>query len=227
MAGESFELVIGDKNFSSWSLRPWLLMTQANIPFREINIRLRQPDSKEQILKHSPSGQVPALKWRGIVVPDSLAICETVAELFPEKGLWPADPVARARARSAVAEMHSGFMDLRRDMPMDILSRMPGQGHTPEALAAARRVVALWAGLRETYGRRAPGDEGFLFGRFGVVDAMYAPVVTRFATYGVDPANLDDKEGLAASYMKAILALPALQLWTQGAKAEMEARGLL
>jgi len=227
MADETFKLVIGDKNYSSWSLRPWLLMTHANIPFSEVSVRLRQPDTREQILKYSPSGQVPALLWRDIVVPDSLAICETLAELFPEKGLLPSDPLARARARSAAAEMHSGFMDLRREMPMDIVGHMPGQGHTPEALAAAQRVNTLWAELRETYGRRHPEDKGFLFGRFGVADAMYAPVVTRFATYEVKPEGLGDRQGLAAAYMQTILRLPAMQLWAQGAKAEMQARGTL
>jgi len=225
MADEIFELVIGDKNYSSWSLRPWLLISEAKIPFREINVRLRQPSTKDDILKHSPTGQVPALKWRGAVIPDSLAICETIAELFPDRGLWPADPLAKARARSASAEMHAGFMDLRREMPMDIINRFPGQGHTEEALAAAKRVVTLWRELRSSFGSQTAGDQGFLFGRFGVVDAMYAPIVTRFATYGVDVAALGDKDGLAGAYMKAVLALPSFRLWAEGAVEEMRARG--
>ncbi len=226
MADGIFELVIGDKNYSSWSLRPWLLMSEAKIPFREINIRLRQPHSREDILKHSPTGQVPALKWRGAVIPDSLAICETIAEMFPERGLWPSDPLAKARARSASAEMHAGFMDLRREMPMDIINRFPGQGHTAEALAAASRVVAIWRELRGTYGPQTAGDEGFLFGRFGVVDAMYAPVITRFVTYGVEMADLGDKDGLAGAYMKSVLALPSFRLWADGAAEEMRARAV-
>jgi glutathione S-transferase len=227
MVSDTFELVIGDKNYSSWSLRPWLLLSEAQIPFREINIRLRQPNSKEEILKHSPSGQVPALKWRGTVIPDSLAICETVAELFPDKKLWPDDALARARARSAAAEMHSGFGDLRRDMPMDLINRFPGEGHSQEALAAASRVVALWRELRRGFGAAHSEDQGFLFGRFGVVDAMYAPVATRFQTFGVKLAELGDSGGQAQAYMQTLLGLASLQRWTEGAKAEMQAHGLV
>lgn len=222
MAAE-FELVIGDKNWSTWSLRPWLLMRQAGIPFTETSIRLRQPDTKSQILVHSPTGFVPALKWRGLVIGDSLAICETMADLFPGKKLWPQDPLARAVARSAAAEMHSGFQDLRRDMPMAVLERHLGEGHTEEALANVKRVIALWRGLRGRFGQQAPEDHGFLFGHFTVADAMYAPVVTRLETYGVDLTALGD-DGVARAYMDAVMTLPSMRDWISGAEAEEKAK---
>lgn len=221
---EDFELVIGDRNWSSWSLRPWLAMKVAGIPFREAHIRLRQDDTRAQALRHSPSGLVPALKWQDNVIPDSLAICETLADFFPEKKLWPEDPIARAMGRSAAAEMHSGFADLRRDMPMDIVNRHPGEGHSEAALANARRIVDIWRGLRTRFGRPAGGDQGFLFGHFTIADAMYAPVVTRFRTYGVDLAKLGD-DGLEKAYMDAVLKLPALREWEEGARREMAVRG--
>lgn len=220
---EDFELVIGDKNWSSWSLRPWLAMKVAGIPFREAHIRLRREDTHAQALRHSPSGLVPALKWRGVTISDSLAICETLADLFPEKRLWPQDAIARALGRSASAEMHSGFVDLRRDMPMDIVDRRPGEGHSEAALANARRVVEIWRGLRVRFGRASEEDRGFLFGHFTIADAMYAPVVTRLRTYGVDLANLGD-DGLASGYMETVLALPALREWEDGANREMASR---
>ncbi|MBC7103599.1 MAG: glutathione S-transferase family protein [Parvibaculum sp.] len=223
MTGSEFELVIGDKNWSSWSLRPWLLMRQAGIPFTETSIRLRQPDTKAQILAHSPTGFVPALKWRGGVIGDSLAICETIADLFPAKALWPSDALARALARSAAAEMHSGFQNLRREMPMAVLERHPGIGQTEEALADARRIVDLWRGLRVRFGRQAEEDQGFLFGRFSVTDAMYAPVVTRFATYDADLNALGD-DGTVRAYMNAIMTLPSMQDWIKGAEMEETAK---
>lgn len=223
MTTDDLELVIGDKNWSSWSFRAWLAMKAVGIPFRETHIRLRRDDTKEQILKHSPSGQVPALKWRGMVVVDSLAICETVADLFPEKALWPEDALARAMARSAAAEMHSGFIDVRRDMSMDIINRYPGEGHSESALIAARRIIDIWRSSRARFGHTASKDEGFLFGRFSIADAMYAPVVTRFRTYGVNLAALGD-DGSAKAYMQAVLSLPAFREWEAGAEVEMAAR---
>lgn len=218
-----FELVIGDKNWSTWSLRPWLLMKVAGVPFREAHIRLRQDDTRAQVLRHSPSGMVPALKWEGNVISDSLAICETIADFFPEKKLWPTDRLARAMARSAACEMHSGFMELRRDMPMDVINRYPGEGHSEGALAHARRIVEIWRNLRSRFGKNAARDERFLFGSFTIADAMYAPVVSRFRTYGVDLAALGD-DGLAKAYMEAVLTLPAFREWEEGAKREMAAR---
>lgn len=221
MSAGIFELVIGDKAWSSWSFRPWIAMKVAGIPFDEIHIRLRQDDTREQILVHSPSGQVPALKWRGRVISDSLAICETLADLYPEKSLWPADPLARAFARSASAQMHSGFIDLRRDMPMDMLNRFPGVGHTEPALAAAARIVDIWRDSRLNFGQKATKDQGFLFGGFSIADAMFAPVVSRFETYEVDLGDLGDNGGIARTYMDLMLALPAFIEWQEGAKAEI------
>jgi glutathione S-transferase len=225
MAAAIFELVIGDKCWSSWSLRPWIAMKVAGIPFDEIHIQLRQDDTKDQILAHSPSGHVPALKWRGEVISDSLAICETIADLYPEKSLWPSDPVARAIARSIAAQMHSGFVDLRRDMPMDVLNRYPGEGHSESALAAARRVVEIWREARTDFGKNAPKDSGFLFGAFSIADAMFAPVVSRFDTYAVDLGALGDTGGIAEAYMKTMLTLPAYVEWVEDAKAEVATRG--
>lgn len=224
MSGGIFELVIGDKAWSTWSFRPWIAMKVAGIPFDEVHIRLRQDDTKEQILVHSPSGQVPALKWRGQVISDSLAICETLADLYPEKSLWPANPLARAFARSAAAEMHSGFTGLRRDMPMDMLNKFPGVGHTDEALSAAARIVDIWREARITFGQKATREQGFLFGSFSIADAMFAPVVSRFETYDVDLDKLGDSDGIAQAYMDLMLALPAFVEWRDGAKAEMAAR---
>lgn len=206
------QLVIGDKNFSSWSLRPWLLLKQAGIPFQEVPVRLRQADTRAQILAHSPAGKVPVLMDAGLLVWDSLAICEYVAEQasLANLNLWPEDPRARAEARSVSAEMHAGFPALRQQMSMEVLARHPGAGHTPEALADAARIAAIWTSCRERFAAAGP----FLFGAFSVADAMYAPVAFRFQTYGValDPA--------AAAYRDTLLALPAMREWVDGAQAE-------
>jgi len=216
MSGTKYTLVIGDKNFSSWSLRPWLAMQQCRIPFFEERIRLRQPESKAAILRHSPSGKVPALQLDGLVICDSLAILEFIAERHPEHGLWPRDHEARALARSVSAEMHSGFVTLRNEMSMDLLARLP----TPpigEALESdITRIVAIWRDCRLRHGRAGP----FLFGAFSNADAMFAPVATRFRTFGVDLARFGD-DGQAAEYARTILALPEMAEWTAGAEAEV------
>lgn len=209
------QLVIGNKNFSSWSLRPWLLLKQAGLPFREIPVRLRQADTKAQILLHSPSGKVPALIDDDLTVWDSLAICEYLAEKASLKqvDLWPADPKARAEARSVSAEMHSGFAALRQQMSMEVAARRPGEGQTPEVLADIARIADLWTSCRERFAAAGP----FLFGDFSVADAMYAPVAFRFHTYGVELPPL------AAAYRDTLLALPAMQEWAAGARAEVGA----
>jgi glutathione S-transferase len=144
-----FTLVIGDKNTSSWSLRPWLVLKQAGVAFDEVQVRLRLPDSKQNILRHSPSGFVPVLKHNGLTIWDSLAIAEYLAEQFPQKHLWPADGAARARARSISAEMHSGFAPLRTHMSMDLLGSHPGQGHDQEGVAGnISRVQEIWRDAR-------------------------------------------------------------------------------
>ena len=209
------QLVIGNKNFSSWSLRPWLLLKQAGLPFREIPVRLRQADTKAQILAHSPSGKVPALIDGDLPVWDSLAICEYLAEKasLNHVDLWPADPKARAEARSVSAEMHSGFAALRQQMSMEVAASRPGEGQTPEVLADIARIAALWTSCRERFAAAGP----FLFGDFSVADAMYAPVAFRFHTYGVELPPL------AAAYRDTLLALPAMQEWAAGARAEVGA----
>ena len=219
MSVTNYTLVIGDKAFSSWSLRPWLAMRHCRIPFAEERIRLRQPESKAEILRLSPSGKVPALHADGVIVSDSLAILEFLAERHPELGLWPRDPEARAVARSVSAEMHSGFVTLRNEMSMDLLVRLP----TPpigEALESdITRIVAIWRDCRARHGGAGP----FLFGTFSNADAMFAPVATRFRTYSVDLASFGD-DGQAADYARTILALPEMAEWTHGAEAEMRER---
>jgi glutathione S-transferase len=203
-------LVIGNKRFSSWSLRPWLALKQAGLPFREIVVLLRRPETKAEILKYSPSGKVPYLIDGALGIWDSLAIVEYLNELKPEAGLWPSDRGARAVARAISAEMHSGFPALRQHLGMD-LQREPARGEWPaEAAADIERVQAIWAECRQRFGSGGP----FLFGRFSAADAMYAPVVTRFHRYGVP---LDPK---LAAYRDAVLALPAMQDWTAAARKE-------
>jgi glutathione S-transferase len=216
-----YTLVIGDKNLSSWSLRPWLAMKQCGIPFAEECIRLRQPDSKAEILRRSPSGKVPALKTGTGVVWDSLAILDYLAERHPERNLWPEDDAARVMARSISAEMHSGFAALRNDMSMDLLSKLPAPPISAALEADIRRIAAIWQEARARFGRGGP----FLFGLFSVADAMYAPVATRFRTYGVDLARFGDG-GTGGGYATAILALPAMAEWTEGAEREVRERSV-
>lgn len=204
------KLVLGDRSFSSWSLRPWLAAKQAGLPFDEVSVRLHQPGAKENILRHSPSGKVPCLIDGDTVVWDSLAICEYLAELAP--ALWPAERAARAEARSVSAEMHSGFTALRQNMGMDLRAAKPGQGRTPESEADIARIVAIWESCRSRHAAGGP----FLFGAFSIADAMYAPVVWRFVSYAValPPA--------AQAWADAMLALPAMREWQAGALAETE-----
>ncbi len=219
MPAANYTLVIGDKNLSSWSLRPWLAMAHLGIPFEEERIRLRQPESKATILHHSPSGKVPALKTNGFVVCDSLAILEYLADAHPGLSLWPAAAEARALARAVSAEMHSGFATLRNEMPMDLTSRLPTPPIGPELGNDIRRIVAIWRELRHAYGSGGP----FLFGAFSAADAMYAPVATRFRTYGVDLAAFGD-DGSAAKYVETIFAMPAMAEWEGGAREELASR---
>jgi len=211
-----YTLVIGNKNVSSWSLRAWLPMKVAGLPFEEIGVRLYQPETQDQILEHSASGRVPLLKieddGRMLRVWDSLAICETLAERHPEARLWPQEADARAQARSMSAEMHSGFPDLRRQLSMNIAARH----ETPVLEKITQRQVARVADLwMEALARHREG--GFLYGHFTIADAFYAPVVTRFATYSVPlPAP-------AAAYCERIRALPAMREWIAAAKAEVAA----
>ena len=199
----SLQLVIGNRNYSSWSLRGWLAMRQTKLPFEEIFIPLNLPETKAQLEKHSPSQLVPVLKIDGAIVWDSLAIIETLNDLAPDAGLWPKDPLARAVARSVACEMHAGFFRLRRDMPMDLRARYPGQRHTEGALKDARRIQSLWADCRARYAEDGP----FLFGQWTAADMMYAPVVGRFRTYDV-PADAQ-----TIDYMDAVWAQPDMAEW--------------
>ncbi len=209
---EETVLVIGDKAWSSWSLRPWLAAKVAGISFREVQVRLRQPDTAQQIAEHSPSGRVPVLKRGGLTVWDSLAICEYLAELKPEAELWPKDAHARAVARSVSAEMHSGFMALRKEFPMDYHARIAGRVASDQARIDIGRIAQIWRDARASFG--AGGR--FLFGAFSIADAMYAPVTTRFQTYGIDLADYGD-DGTAAAYQQTVLAMPQMHEWGAGA----------
>ena len=198
-------LIVGNKNYSSWSLRGYLAVARAGVAFDEVVIPLDQPDSKRRLLEHSPTGLVPVLRAGDDVVFDSLAIAEYVAERFPAAGLWPEDPALRAQARSVAAEMHSGFAPLRANMPMDMRNELPGRGRTPEVLANIDRIAAVW---RERRGK-------FLFGdQVTIPDIMYAPVVSRFRTYGVD---LDER---CAAYSDAVWEYELLQQWFHAAREE-------
>jgi glutathione S-transferase len=215
MSAPDLELVIGNKNLSSWSLRPWLLLRQAGVPFRERVLLFETPGWRESIGAFSPSGRVPTLRHGELAIWDSLAICEYVAELFPDARLWPADRSARALARAISAEMHSGFGSLRTDLSMDIVARVPRRTRSHETARDIARVLAIWSECRA---RVAPADGPFLFGRFGVADAMFAPVATRFRTYDVPIAD-----EAARAYSEALLALPAMREWEAAAHAEVAA----
>jgi len=199
----TISLVIGNKNTSSWSLRPWLVLKHAAIKFTEIPVRLREPETKQNILRHSPSGLVPVLKVDDLTVWDSLAIAEYVAESCPDKHLWPTDQNARAVARAASAEMHAGFSSLRGQMPMEILSRAQGGRPTVETARDIDRIQHIWQDCRARFGHGGR----FLFGDWSIADAMFAPVVTRFRTYGIKG------EGENADYMDAVLNDPPFREW--------------
>jgi glutathione S-transferase len=203
-------LVVASKNYSSWSLRPYLALAHTGQPFREVVVPLGQPDTAALIAKHSPSGRVPVLLHGALSLWDSLAICEYLAERFPQARLWPEDAAARALARSVTAEMHSGFTTLRQHMPMNLRARRPGEGRAPGVAEDIARITSLWRECRERFGQGGP----FLFGRFSIADAFYAPVVTRFVTYGVE------LESVGQAYRDAVLALPAMKAWEEAARSE-------
>ena len=205
-------LVIGNKNYSSWSMRPWVLMTQLGIAFDEKRLAFNSPEWDAEIARWSPSRLVPVL-WRGEqAVWDSLAIMETLHEWHPEKGVWPKDAAARAFARSIAAEMHSGFRDLRSNMPMNIRASHPGKGMTPAVRANIDRIESLWAEARRRFGAGGP----FLFGGFCAADAMYAPVVMRFATYA--PALAAE----SAKYCEAMRDAAGVRAWIEESSQEKE-----
>jgi glutathione S-transferase len=205
-------LVIANKNYSSWSMRPWVLLRGLGIDFDEVQLKFESAAWRENIARLSPTGLVPVLWLDGEPVWDTLAIAETIAERWPEKLAWPRDARARAVARSVCAEMHSGFRSLRSAMPMNIRGSYPGKGMNPEVRRDIDRIVAIWTSCRARYGQ---GGE-FLFGGFTIADAFYAPVVTRFVTYAVElpPA--------ARRYADAVLRLPAVQEWSAAGRTEPE-----
>jgi glutathione S-transferase len=212
-----FQLYIGYRTTSTWSLRAWLPMRKTGAAFAEVMIRYRRADDKARLREVSPTGQVPLLVHRRaggeVKVWDSLAIGEYLAETFPDRRLWPADAAARAFARAIAAEMHSGFRPLREHLPMALLERHPGVGlDQPAAAADIRRVDALWREARERWGRAGGGP--YLFGHFTIADAMYAPVVSRFQTYAVPLA------GESRAYMEAILADPDYRAWAAQAERD-------
>ncbi len=204
------KLILGNKNYSSWSLRPWLALAETGEPFEEEVIDLDQPGTKAAIARHSPAGKVPILVDGGITVWETLAILEYLAEKFPAAQLWPADPAARAMARAISSEMHAGFAALRAAAPMNLWR--PHQARTVSAAVEAdlRRIGAIWNQARARFGQGGP----FLFGRFSNADAMFAPVATRILTYGlpVDAAS--------AAYVETIHAMPSFRRWHAAALQE-------
>jgi glutathione S-transferase len=203
-------LLIGNKNYSSWSLRPWIAMKVAGIPFEEQVISLDAADFKQRVHKISAAGKVPALADGETQVWESLAILDYLAEKFPHAGLWPAEARARAHARSIAAEMHSGFTPLRRHFPMNVRRPVRPREPTAEAAENINRIDAMWTDCRSRCGQAGP----FLFGAFGAADAMYAPVVSRFHTYAVDVSPV------ARAYMAAVMSLPAWADWCAAAREE-------
>lgn len=211
-------LTIGDKALSSWSFRPWFLLKHAGIPFAEENIQLDRPETRKILAEKAPAGLVPFLTHGDVKIWDSLAIMEYVNELFPEKRLWPADSEARAIARAVSAEMHSGFSALRTYWPMNFNRENLAHLTSGGVRRDIERIDALWTDCRARFGSNKGEDGGpFLFGAFSIADAMYAPVVSRFLTYG--PVSVSPE---GAAYMQTIRALPAFTRWGEEAKAQPE-----
>lgn len=210
-SGTGLKLVIGNKNYSSWSMRPWVLLNAFNIPFEEIRIPLRQPDTVQRVSEFSAAGKVPVLVAGDITVWDSLSICEYVAEQFQDRGLWPTNVKARAQARSMCAEMHAGFQALRSSMYMNIRARFPGKGRNAGSQADIARICELWEDCLS-----AAGPHDFLFGEFSIVDAYFAPIVMRFVTYSVPLAPA------LQAYVERVCEHPAVARWIREAHAESE-----
>lgn len=212
-----YTMIVGTKNWSSWSLRPWLALRATGVAFDEIVIPLRQPDSRANIRRLTGCDMVPVLRIEdgGTVetVFDSLAICETLAERHPEAQLWPVSAHARAQARSISAAMHSGFAPLRATLPMEFARRLPTPELAGDVAEDIERITRLWRDALGRYG----GEDGFLFGRFSIADCMYAPVASRFTTYGIA------LEPVLAAYCERIFALPAMKDWHAAAEAEVAA----
>jgi glutathione S-transferase len=205
-----FTIYIGNRVYSSWSLRGWLPLKHLGVPFEEVMIPLYREDSKDTILRQSPSGKVPALQHKGVAVWESLAIGEYLAEQFPAAHLWPEDVSARALARAVSNEMHGGFPDLRRELTMNLRRISPDRRFTADARAQIERVLAIWRDCRARHGGGGP----FLFGPFTIADAMYAPVVTRFRTYQIE------LDRVCEAYSDAVWNLPEMIAWCEAAAKE-------
>lgn len=206
----TLKLILGNKNYSSWSLRPWIAMRVAGIPFEEDVIPLYEGDWRERVLKYSPAGKVPVLIDDGVPIWESLAILEHLAEKFPKAGLWPADAPARTFARVVANEMHGGFGPLRKNCPMNFWLPPRPRPQPDDVMHDARRIDDIWSDCRARFGKGGP----FLFGGFGAADAMYAPVVARFYNYGIGVS------AVARAYMDAVMALPAWTEWRTAALKE-------
>ncbi len=204
------QLVIGNKNYSSWSLRPWLAMRHLEIPFEEILIPLDQPETKTRILAHSPGGKVPVLRDGDVTVWESLAILEYLAEKFPDRPLWPERSAARAHARTVSAEMHAGFPALRTACPMNLRKRFAYRDRGADVTREVARIQQMWAECR----RRYEADGPFLFGRFSAADAMFAPIVARFESYSMP---VDE---LVRAYMDTVQGMDAYADWKAAGEAE-------
>lgn len=206
----ALKLILGNKNYSSWSLRPWIAMRHAGLTFEEEVIPLYEPGSREKILHYSPAGKVPILVDGDMTIWESLAILEHLAEKFPKAALWPADAQARAHGRAISTEMHAGFGALRRHCPMNMRRRRRHLGLTPEVAEDVRRIEMIWTECRERFGGSGP----FLLGPFSVADAMYAPVVSRFYSYDIGVA------AAAEAYMATMMSLPAWKEWEAAGERE-------
>jgi glutathione S-transferase len=204
------KLVIANKAYSSWSLRPWILLAHFRIPFEEVVIPLDLPDTRKRILKHAPTAKCPSLHDGAISVWESLAIVEYVAEKYPDKAIWPKVKAARAHARSLSSEMHAGFQALRQHCPTNFRRPVRKLELTEAVEADVARIEDAWAHARQTYGKAGP----FLFGRFSAADAMFAPVVNRLHVYDVKVKKA------TRDYMNAVMALPAWKAWINDAEAE-------
>ncbi len=207
-------LILGNKNYSSWSLRPWIAMKVASIAFDEKVIPLYEPGSAEQVLKYSPAGKVPVLIDNDVPVWESLAILEYLAEKFPDAGLWPRDSRARAHARVVANEMHGGFQALRKNCPMNMWLPPKHRPQADEVMENVRRIDTLWSDCRARFGQNSKNPGDFLFGAFGAADAMYSPVVSRLHGYGLPVGDT------SRAYMDAMMALPAWQAWLADAHKE-------
>jgi glutathione S-transferase len=215
MPEPQLSLVIGNKVWSRWSLRPWLVLKRFSIPFDEIGIQLRRAETKASILAHSPAGKVPVLRDGSLLIWDSLAIIEYIADLYPDRPIWPRDRVTRGLARAVSAEMHGGFQQLREVCPMDLFASKPMESFPEGVEHNIRRIVQSFRECRSRYGTGG----AFLFGDFSAADAMYAPVCSRFRTYVPDLARFGD-DGTTAAYIETIFAMPEMKEWAAGARAE-------